>query len=122
MKERTIYFYGHGYNCSQCILKAAESVYGISMPKGAVSMCSGINAGLGIGSMCSVLLAGVMVFGLLFDDITTKRMRMKLLNYFMDNHESMNCCELKKEQQSGRRCESIVAEIAELVEIIIAEG
>lgn len=122
MKERTLYFYRHGYNCSQCILKAAESIYKIPMPKCVIMMCSGINTGFGVGGMCSVLIAGIMVFGLLFEETDAKRLRIKLLNAFMDTHKSLNCCELKKERKSGCACEELVGNIAELVEKIIAEG
>ncbi len=121
MRKEALYYYSHGYNCSQCILKAAEAYYKISIPKNSLEMCNGVNTGFGIGGMCSVLIAGIMVFGLFFDDTTTKKLRMKLLSSFTDKHRSMDCCDLKKERKEGYMCEKLVGEIAEMVCKLIDE-
>ncbi len=121
MKESAIYFYRQGYNCSACILKAAEKHFDKTIPKQSYWMCQGINTGFGIGGMCSVLIAAIMVFGFLFDNETVKRLRIKLFNEFKETYPNMNCSELLKERRSGEKCETVVGFIAELTEKLIKE-
>jgi len=121
MKEKALHFYAQGYNCSQCILKAAETVYSIPVSRQSMSICSGISTGFGVNGMCSVLIAGVMALGLLFDEGTVKRLRVKLLTRFHERFRSMDCGALKAQRQSGMHCEAIVGEVASLLETIIAE-
>lgn len=122
LKEKALYFYQEGYNCSQCILKAAEQVYKIPISKNSLNMCSGISTGFGIGGMCSVLIAGIMVFGLMFDEQKAKRLRIKFLNEFNSKHHNLNCSALKQERKQGLHCEELVCDIADLIEKIIDEG
>lgn len=121
MRKKALQYYKQGCNCSQCILKAAEGKYRIRLPEQCMDMCSVINTGFGIGELCSPLIAGVMVFGLLFDDVTAKEMRLKLFDEFFVLHDSLHCAALKKERKAGSRCEELVCEIAGLVEDIIDE-
>lgn len=118
MKEKALRYYKQGYNCSQCILKAVEHKYNISVPKQCYSMCRAINNGLGIGGMCSVLTAGIMVFGLLYDDMTAKRLRMKLLGMFQEKYGALECGVLKR-GRSG--CDEIIADIASMIDNIIQD-
>lgn len=121
MKEKTLFYYRQGYNCSQCILKAAEQIYRIPISKNSMDMCCGVTGGFGIGGMCSVLIAGIMVFGLLFDKNAVKSMRVQLLDEFNGKYGDLNCGCLKKHRKAGYMCEEIVGDIAEMVEKIIAE-
>ena len=121
MKERAVMYYRQGHNCSQCILKAAEYTYKIPIPKQCYEMCKGVNTGFGLGGMCSVLIAGVMVFGLFFDEATVKRLRLRLFSDFRDLHPALNCADLVKERKNGAKCEQIVRQIAGLVKQIIDE-
>lgn len=121
MKEKTLSYYRQGYNCSQCILKAAEQIYRIPISKSSMDMCSGVTGGFGIGGMCSVLIAGIMVFGLLFDKDTVKSMRVRLLDEFNEKYGDLNCCCLRKHRKAGHMCEEIVGDIAQMVEKIIAD-
>jgi len=121
LREKALQFRRQGYNCSQCIVKAAGNIYGIPAPEQVLSACQGINAGLGIGYMCDILLAGVMVFGLLFDETSTKRLRIRLLSRFSEKHPQMDCCVLIKLRKDDTRCEGLIGETADLIEEIIAE-
>ncbi len=121
MKALAIRFYQQGYNCSQCILKAAEAFYAKPISRQCYNMCQGVNTGFGIGGMCSVLIAGIMVFGLFFGDDVVKRLRIRLLTEFQSRHPQMDCQALRKERQGNGYCENIVGEIAELVEQLIHE-
>ena len=120
MRNEALHYYRQGYNCSQCILKAAEAVYKIPLTECNFDMCNGINTGLGIGSTCSVLVAGVMVFGALFDASEVKRLRMKLFDACMERYHALDCYALQKESRS-RGCESVVSEIAALIDGIIQD-
>jgi len=119
LKEKALYYYRNGLNCSQCLLKACESVYGIPISKQSMKLCSAINNGFGIDNICSVLISGIMIFGLLFDEITAKKLRLKLLTEFKNKH-SMNCISLKKEF-GKKSCDLLIGEIANSVEKIINE-
>ncbi len=120
MKHQAVNYYNNGYNCSQCILKAAERTFKVPISKQGVKMCAAVCSGFGVGQMCSCLIAGIMIFGLLFDESTSKRLRMKLLNGFNQKYPNFNCSILKKNSDEDI-CEQIVADIAELVEIIVTE-
>jgi len=121
VKEKALLYYKQGYNCSQCILKAVEAVYGIPVSRQCMNACGGVCTGFGVGGMCSVLIAGVMAFGMLFDEAAVKRMRIKLMTMFHEKHKNMDCSVLKAQRQSGMHCETIVSDVAEMVERIIAE-
>ena len=117
MKEQAVWFLKNGYNCSQCILKAAEKVFGISCSKACIDMCSAVNTGFGIGGICSVLVAGIMVFGVMFDAPTAKRLRIRLLS----EHGKACPTDCGKLRNLGSKsgCEEVVGNAAGLIEEII---
>ena len=121
MKEKTLEYYKEGYNCSQCILKAFEYVYKRPLPEQVFSLCQGVNTGFGVGGMCSVLIAGIMILGLLFDEEDVKRLRIKLLFRFQEKHGDMGCMALVSERKPNMKCEEVVGEIAGLLDEIIRE-
>lgn len=121
MKEKAIEYYKKGYNCSQCILKAAEFKYKRPVPKQCFDMCRGVNTGFGIGGICSVLVAGIMIFGLFFEEETVKRLRIKLLTEFRNHYGCLNCADLLRMRKDSGRCEGIVGQVAEMVERMINE-
>ena len=118
MKEKAIYYYRNGYNCSACILKAAEEVYNIPITKQSLEMCSGISNGFGTGGMCSVLVAGIMVLGLIFDEAAVRRMRLEFLTGFSEKYGSINCSKLKN-GQAGIFCEDLIGDAAKMLGEII---
>lgn len=120
MKDKVLDYYYQGYNCSQCILKAAEQKYKIPISKQSLNLCSGISNGFGIGGLCSLIAAGIMIFGLLFDEKTVKRLRMKLLNEVQEKYSSLNCNELRN-RKGEYYCETFIPEMAELIDNIIEE-
>jgi len=121
MKEKALQYYRQGWNCSQCILKAAEAVYGLPVSRQCMNACTGVSTGFGVGGLCSVLIAGVMTLGLLFDEATVKRLRIKLFTAFHDKYKCTDCAALKAKRVDHTLCEGIVAEVAALVETIVAE-
>lgn len=121
LRNKALYYYQNGFNCSQCILMACADVYNINITNDNLKMCSVINTGFGIGGMCSVLIACIMVFGIMFDEPVAKRLRIKFLSDFQKKHHSLNCSSLKQERKQGLHCEALVADIAELLENIIFE-
>lgn len=121
MKEKAVYYYNKGYNCSQCMLKAAEKYYGLNIPEECYDLCKGLNTGLGIGGTCSLISAATMIFGLLFDEKTVKRLRMRYIDAFHDLHKAVNCSQLKSHREYYGNCSILIGEAAELLEQIIAE-
>lgn len=95
--ERAIEFYRQGYSCSRCIMKAAESEYGISA-KDTMKALAGINNGLGIGAMCSIPITCILVLGLLYtDENTIKQKRLEFLIRFKNEFKAFNCSEIQKQ-------------------------
>ena len=118
MKEKAVRYYQEGFNCAQCILKAAAEQYGIKLPKESLNCCRGVNNGFGIGGICSALVGAVMVFGLLFNEERARLMRLQLFLKFHEKHESLNCCSLSA---CNTDCYALVEDIATLTEGIINE-
>jgi len=118
MKNKVLEYYYQGYNCSQCILKAAEQKYKIPISKQTLNLCKGVNNGFGIGGFCSVITAGIMILGLLFDEETVKLTRLKLINEFQEKYSSLNCSQIKKSKGEGS-CEIFIVEAADIIDRII---
>jgi len=122
LREKALQYRRQGYNCSQCIIKAAEQVYRTPISRQVIQACQGINAGLGVGEICVLLLAGIMIFGLLFDELVTKKMRIKLLTSFTEKYPIMSCSSLLTQRGAGdAACEGLIGEVADMIERIIAE-
>ena len=121
MQDLAILFYKNGFNCSQCILKAAEKKFNISLSKETIRMCSAINNGFGVESICSVLVSCIMVLGLIFDAQTAKALRIKFLNEFNLKYGSLNCPRLKalNNKNKNTNCEEIISGAASILEKII---
>lgn len=120
MKDKVLNYYYQGYNCSQCILKAAEQKYKLPISKQSLNLCTGVSNGFGIGGFCSVITAGIMIFGLLFDEETVKRLRLKLLDTFQEKYSSLNCLELRK-KNGEYFCKNFIPEAADIIDKIITD-
>lgn len=115
LKKQAVEYFNEGYNCSQCILKAANDIYRLNLPTECVNMCIGVNNGFGIGGVCSVLVACIMVISIMCpDDIKFKR--IKLLDEFMADNGSINCGEIRKSN-----CINIIEDTCDMLEKIINE-
>jgi len=102
-------------------MKAADNCYELKLNRSALNMCEGINNGQGVGSVCSVLLAGIMIFGLLFDEDETKIARMMLLNKCCEKYGSLDCAVMKKWRKNGKNCEDIIFDVSNMVGKIVEE-
>lgn len=93
------------------------------MSRQSLNACSAVNSGFGIGGMCSVLIAGILVFGMIFDATTAKRLRLMLLSSFQEKHQGINCGHITKNrgQEENESCEEIVGEVAEMIESLIQQ-
>ena len=119
MKSLAVTFFQSGFNCSQSILKAAEIIYKIKVPDQSFNMCKGVGSGFGAGNFCCALVGGIMVFGLMFDETSTKCMRIRLLDLFYQKYRSTHCAILTKKMNEN--CEQIIADVAEMTQEIIKE-
>ena len=119
MRKLAVEFYNEGYSCSQSILKAAEIVYKVKVPEESINMCKGVGSGFGAGNLCCALIGGVMVFGLLFDEGTTKCMRLRLFDAFRQKYGSIQCAALTRQVKGD--CDQLVADTAEITQELIEE-
>jgi len=120
LKNKTIYHYNRGQNCSQCVLKAAESCYDTKISRSCLAMCEGINNGFGVGATCSVLIAGIMLFGIMLEPADAKKARLALLSSCCDRYGSLDCAAIKKWRKNGKSCEDIIGDITTMIEEILA--
>ena len=117
MRERALECYQNGRGCSQSLLAAFEETFSIPVSGQVYDACNGMNTGFGIGGMCGAVIAGLMLFGLLFDDSTARRLRMVLFSRMAERGLSFDCVRLR--QCGGDGCEELIGDVAELVEGII---
>ncbi len=121
MRQAAVYYHSCGYNCSQCILKAAENRFGIVVSPQCMNSLGAVCNGFGVQSMCSVLVAGMMVFGILFGDETAKRLRMKLLDRFHEKYNGINCGHIVRLRDNSNSCDDVIGDVAEMIEQIVLE-
>lgn len=107
LSENAVKYYRNGYNCSKCIIKAAEDEYGIRAGDTALRMMGAVNNGFGIGVMCSVPIACVAVLGALYkDEAVLKRKRLDFLVKFRKEFGGYNCSEILPRIST---CEMVIA-------------
>ena len=120
MRQNAMEYYRQGYGCSQAVLMAFEKNYPLSLSRQFYRAANGLNAGLGIGGTCGAVLASLLIFGVLFDANTVKRLRMSLFDKMAERGFDLCCARLRgKDGRDG--CAEVVGEIAELIDEIIRE-
>lgn len=118
MKERAMALCAQGENCSRALLKAGAEKYGYPLSKELEDSCNALSAGFGIGSICSALVAGVMVLGVLFPVDVAKQKSLILFCLVQSQWGCLDCCRLSRGRED---CNTLIGEIAELLDGIIAE-
>ena len=121
LKDLAVYYYNCGYNCSQCILKSFEDKFSYTVDPILYKTLNAVNTGFGVGSICSALAGGVMIFGLIFDEITAQKARLRLLASFDSYYNTLNCSALSNKRTVHGSCEKIISYTAASVESIILE-
>ena len=121
MKALALKFYGEGYNCSQCIVKAFEEKFKVKVDEEIYKYLSAVNTGFGIGSFCSALAGGIVVFGIAFDDKDAHRARIKLIDSFYAYFESVNCSGLNESKNKYNGCSKVIAMAAFFTEMVLQE-
>ena len=121
MRKLAVKYYNKGFNCSQCIIKAFEEKYGQRVSEDVYKWLSAINTGLGVGTVCSALMAGIMVFGLVFDETKAARARLKLLAAFDAYFNSINCSGLNESKNKYTGCGKVIEMTAFFTENILLE-
>lgn len=117
LSENAVRFYRNGYNCSKCIIKAAETEYGIKVGDTTLKMLGVVNNGFGIGAMCSVPIACVAVLGALYkDEAMLKRKRLDFLVRFRKEFGSYNCSEILPRIST---CENVIAAGCDILSEIV---
>lgn len=121
MKEKAIKYYKEGSNCSVCLIKAANDVFNLNINQQCFDMCKGVRTGYGIGSMCNALEAGIFVLGLIYDERTVNRLRIKLLTLFQSKYRANTCSKLQQKLSNKNDCSMIIGDVAQILERIIKE-
>lgn len=117
--ELALKHYDECHNCSLCLIKAYAEAYNVTVPEQSLKMCSCIKNGFGIGGFCSAITGGFMIFGLHFDEETSLRLRINLLDKFKQKFGDFNCSILTANSTNQLICDELVYYTAELVEQLI---
>jgi hypothetical protein len=67
--------------------------------------------------MCSAIIAGIMIFGILFDEDRAVFLRLKLMDMVYEKYNGVNCMGLKKSEG----CTALISDIADMTEMIIQQ-
>ena len=108
-------YYKSDENCTSCIFKACEEVYGIGLPQDIYDMSLGLVGGLGINAMCGAIVTGVMFLSYYFkkDEVKMKQARICFLDGVNKRLCSTCCGKLKK------CCKKAIYETGEALEAAI---
>jgi len=116
MQKLAYKYYCEGYGCGQCIIKAADEKYNLNLCSDLVRATGALGSGCGYGGLCTVLTAVIMIFGIMFDEITAKSLRIKFLEDFNGKYNSFNCCCLSARFDCG----DIIKNAADIADRLIA--
>jgi len=113
-------------NCSESILKAANTAYNMGLDKTSLKLAAGFGNGMGIESTCGATTGAVITLSHLFvkekgheSDYIGDLTREFMYN-FEEKMGSLSCSFLKKEYRDPEtRCRPIIYEAALLLESII---
>jgi C_GCAxxG_C_C family probable redox protein len=113
-------------NCSESILKAANTAYEMGLDETALKLAAGFGGGMGIESTCGALTGSVMVLSHLFvkekghESDYINDLCSEFFTFFEESMDSINCNILKdKFGNSEIQCRPIVYEAAIILEKII---
>ena len=114
LSDKALYYYRAGYNCCDCILKAAEEAYGLYIPQEEYRAFKGFANGYGVGGMCSALNGAIAVLGMLFEEPEVDSLRLRFLSDFKRKYGSYNCSGIFS-SVSGN-CEKVIKDTADILE------
>lgn len=114
MKELAIRYCKEGYGCGGCIIKAADTKYSLNMNGELIKAMSAASGGFGYGGLCAAVAAAVLLFGFMFDEDTSKRLRTEFMQKFKQRYRTFNCCSMTE------NCESIISYAADLADCLIS--
>jgi len=116
MKKLAYKYYCEGYGCGQCIIKAADEKYSLNLNSDLFKAASALGSGCGYGGLCTVLMSAIMIFGIMFDEITAKSLRITFLEEFSGKFGGFNCCSLS----AKFNCGDIIKYAADIADRLIA--
>jgi len=118
IESKALWLFQNGYNCAESVLKAAEDFCGLEENDEIIRMGSILSNGMGIGCFCGAMLIGMMLLGRLFDPVTAKRLRIRLLWGFREKFPDYNCQALKNNTNG---CEDAICYVCHTLEEFISE-
>lgn len=113
MKELAVKFCREGYGCGGCIIKAADIKYSLNMNGELIKAMSAASGGFGYGGLCAAAAAVILLFGFMFDENTSKRLRIEFMQMFKQKYGTFNCCSMSE------NCESVISYSADMADRLI---
>lgn len=144
-KEKALYDFDHGYNCSQAVIGSFCEEFGMTREQ-AVKIAVAFGGGVGRqGKMCGCVSGALMILGLRYGDHTIGNSEQRIKNYefaktfcscFIEKHGALDCREIikynldnleereqaQKENAFKNKCSQVVAQTVELLERFIEEN
>ena len=94
MKDLALMYRMNGYDCGNCIIKAADTKYSLGLSKELIRGVSAASGGFGCGGLCAACAAVVILFSAIFDEEMAKRLRIEFMQEFSYTFGTLNCCSI----------------------------
>lgn len=128
LKEKAEAYYLQGYNCAECIIRAANDVYQLDLDEAALRMSAGFGAGMQVGDVCGALSGSICVISSRYvetkaHDCTALRpLCQKMVIAFQKRFSSRQCAKIKPMFFSKEtRCLNTVSTAAQVLEEVLQE-
>lgn len=126
-KTRELYDKKYDYNCSECILRAANEVYDLNLSNQTVKAMSAFGGGMAIGSVCGGATGAIAAIGIMYtEDRAHNSPQVNwMTSEFMQNFHmklgSLQCYDLiaKHRNSEDDRCIKMMEAAAETLEEIV---
>ena len=131
LKDEVIKYYyppnGYNYSCSESMLRGVSDCFHLDISEETYYAASSFSGGCGHDELCGGLASALAVLGILYavnghahDSDTMKAARKELFERFEEKYPTTKCLWLKEHYfVPVRKCESILADIADILEDIL---
>lgn len=128
LKEKAESYYLSGYNCAECILRAANDLYALGLDENALHLVSGFGGGMQVGDACGALCGSISVISRQLvktkahDTASLQPMIQKMVSDFEAQFHTIRCREIKPQCfDPDTRCLKTVHIAADILEKIITQ-
>ena len=134
LKDEVVKYYypgnGYNYNCAEAMLRALNDYYHLDLSRDILYASSSFGGGSGHDEMCGGIAGVLAVLGVMFsnngkghDSEKLNELRRRFFAEFDKVYQGSNCVYLKSNYYVPvHKCESILVNIADIVERLLEES